>query len=885
MKQMRVAILLSTLLYLSACGSVSKKKFSEPFPLSPDMDNAITTRWAEKEVLDSRLIDDMEGDLRWVVVKGPVDIANTRENHYDGSQSMRYHVSMIDSTVLKNERTLWNTFAGWQGGESCIRLEFDKPQDWTDYNRISFWVYIHPSKNPNVNLAFDLVEEDNIEETLTPGREMNVVLPQGTWQNVVWEIDYQRRNRIKAVEVWQTLTGYDREMGEQYVTVDFDKIEIQKVKHDHYSGWDVADGDIAFSHVGYRPADAKTAIASPADTAVFTLTDATGKTVYEGAPQMVENGKGNRFALLDFSDFIEPGTYCLHYGGIDSREFQIADDVWLMPVFSALNFYFCQRCGYEVPGIHSVCHQDIYGFYGDEKKPVNGGWHDAGDLSQGFWRTADGCLALMKALDMVSADGKQSELARRIEDEAAWGVEWLLKTRFSDGRHLSWITGRIYSDNQPGTLDDVAAEAENVVWENFQGTVVFTEAAQKLGVLSAKKKELEAAAVDNWQQAMASRKVWNEATYLEAAYGAMASVSLFQRFGNAKYRDAALQFGQLLMGCQEQEFKEGIPITGYFYTDTSRSRIIRNSHAAFEEVTMMALRMLCQAFPDVDDWMKWYSAAAIYSQYFMKRGSTYASPYDVLPNGVFRRADMGPETNFGDPNYYVIQYKDGTQLNDNYALRTFPIWDNYSFHGGTNCQLSATWALAEASALLNDSEGKRLVKEQLEWVLGRNPFCQSLMYGVGYNYSPLFVYCTRNIVGALPVGIDCYKNDEPFWHASAYATFREIWIEPVNRFVASVATFIGNNADKPKVSVDLQTEGDKVVARLKAAGKKSQHRVNLKLSNATTDFEEQQFSLADGEETTISFTLAATDTTKPYVAALVVDGDTEHATLITGESR
>lgn len=44
-------------------------------------------------------------------------------------------------------------------------------------------------------------------------------------------------------------------------------------------------------------------------------------------------------------------------------------------------------------------------------------------------------------------------------------------------------------------------------------------------------------------------------------------------------------------------------------------------------------------------------------------------------------------------------------------MRTFPIWQNYSFHGSTNCQLSASWALAEASALLNDSEGMALVQQ------------------------------------------------------------------------------------------------------------------------------------------------------------------------------
>ena len=80
-------------------------------------------------------------------------------------------------------------------------------------------------------------------------------------------------------------------------------------------------------------------------------------------------------------------------------------------------------------------------------------------------------------------------------------------------------------------------------------------------------------------------------------------------------------------------------------------------------------------------------------------------------------------------------------------------------------------------------------QQQLEWIVGRNPFGQSLMYGVGYDFPTMFVYCTHNTVGALAVGIDSFQNDEPYWHPSAYATFKEIWIEPVNRFLGTLAAW------------------------------------------------------------------------------------------------
>jgi hypothetical protein len=41
----------------------------------------------------------------------------------------------------------------------------------------------------------------------------------------------------------------------------------------------------------------------------------------------------------------------------------------------------------------------LAGFRGDVKKVVNGGYHDAGDLSQGIWRTAMATFAMENNLD------------------------------------------------------------------------------------------------------------------------------------------------------------------------------------------------------------------------------------------------------------------------------------------------------------------------------------------------------------------------------------------------------------------------------------------------------------------------------------------------------
>lgn len=877
-------------LALSSCKDSDKVQydFDRAFPLETPVENALLTKWADKEVKDSLLIDDMEGNVVWK--KGnDISILEYTEDHcVDGTKALRYHTSLRDTThIMQPEnRSPWGSFGGQQGGGASFGITFGEPQDWTAYNRVSIWVYIHPSANPNHHFFLEVINEGTDYNTVTPRRDTAVQdLEAGQWHNVVWEIDHMERDKVKHFNIFQTLIGYDDVIGEEFVTYDFDRLQVQCVEADNYEGWTVPENQFAFSHIGYRPQDLKQALTAAGTDKSFQLLDERGKVVFTGKVEQIHNDNGT-FSQMDFSSFKTPGTYRLQYGSAVSKSFPIDEDVWLEPMFSGINFYFCQRCGHEVPGIHGECHKDWQGFYGDEKKVINGGWHDAGDLSQGYYRTAIGAYVLMRNLMLVQDDHALAGLAAKLKDEAMWGVKWLLKTRFSDGHHISWARQRIYSDNKIGTIDDVVIQARNVPWENFLGAAVLTLAGQMYPELPAEEmREIEEAALDNWEQAYKTGGDWENSSYLEASWGAVSSVYLYEKTGDEKFRKAALRFGQLLTECQEQVFQEGIPMTGYFFTSSERRRPVYNNHGAFNEAPMLALRTLCQAFPEDADWINWYSAAAIYGDYFMKRGSEIAAPFDLVPNAVYRKADMLAHRNEYNRKYNMIQYNDGTQLNENYAVRTFPIWDGELFHGGTSCHLSGSWALAEASRLRNDEAGMQLVGKQLEWTFGRNPFDQTLMYGVGYNFTPQFAYCTKNIVGSLPVGMDCMKNDEPYWHGSAYATSKEMWIAPVNRFMGAVATYMEEDVSADGTvsmiieKADSKDPVQKAVLVLKGTG---EHQMDIRLFNATTDFVSQKVELNEGEEVRLDMNFTINDVNKPYVAVVTADGNTDAVAEVNG---
>jgi len=84
-----------------------------------------------------------------------------------------------------------------------------------------------------------------------------------------------------------------------------------------------------------------------------------------------------------------------------------------------INLFYCERCGDAIPGIHDVCHGDWRCAHGDRNIVINGGWHDAGDLSQGLVNTSEAVVAMFLLAKRVQAT--DPELAQRLIVEAVWG--------------------------------------------------------------------------------------------------------------------------------------------------------------------------------------------------------------------------------------------------------------------------------------------------------------------------------------------------------------------------------------------------------------------------------------------------------------------------------
>jgi hypothetical protein len=131
---------------------------------------------------------------------------------------------------------------------------------------------------------------------------------------------------------------------------------------------------------------------------------------------------------------------------------------------------------------------------------------------------------------------------------------------------------------------------------------------------------------------------------------------------------------------------------------------------------------------------------------------------------------------------YKEQVMNGMELGQGNYLRHFSVW--YGHRGNFGIMLAQAKALAVASHMRKDLNGINLSRQQMEWMTGKNPFCQSTMWGEGYDFSPLYTPSSGHLVGGLPVGIQTDENkDVPYWPASVLYNYKEVWSNPDARWL------------------------------------------------------------------------------------------------------
>jgi len=755
-------------------------------PLPSDYSRATTTRWLAKPVLESRLIDGMENLSTWTVMntgQAQGEIALTKDRAKDGSASLRLRSRSTGDKPVPTSR--------YFGVTSAMRVVNN--EDWSAFNRLSLWIYpdLPGFRVVSIVLVF---HNDGTEKVPDSYRKMGVnyvLLRNHEWNHIVWEIANLSRNKVTGVEVRYMLQGHEPGASD-IVTFDVDKLELQKVKADHFEGWNVAPGEIAFSHSGYQTGASKKAIASDLDAREFQLLDkSTNSVVLSKSVQSVKSTVGS-FQVLDFTEVRKPGTYYLRAGSRTSRPFPIGDEIWKSSIWKAINFFYAERCGFAIPGVHDVCHRDWVLKHGDKSMIVNGGWHDAGDLSQSLANTAETAYAMFTLAEHLEARGDDPQLAAHLIEEAQWGLDWILRTSFGDGFRPTFSTMDRWTNGILGDADDMVATAGNNPAGNFLSAATEAVAARllrKRDPMIAKYSLIQAErdfgfAISGMSAPGAGGPRRGSAAEL-AGHGIIAAAELWRTTGKQLYADKAFEMARVVVDSQQQEVPPGLTakLTGFFYSGPDKQNILRYSHLSHEGEPVEALAMLCRSFPNHPDWMKWYTAVTLYSEYYQKPMAEFTAPYGMLANSIhkddeYQKAQAGRGMN---PESYKAQVLNGVKVGENHYVRRFPVW--FEFRGNHGTMLSQNKGVSAAAQLRGSMDLATLAQQQLEWVMGRNPFTQSTMWGEGYDYAPQYTAMSGDIVGSLPVGIQSHADaDAPYWPTENCHNWKEVWVFPVARW-------------------------------------------------------------------------------------------------------
>jgi hypothetical protein len=380
-----------------------------------------------------------------------------------------------------------------------------------------------------------------------------------------------------------------------------------------------------------------------------------------------------------------------------------------------------------------------------------------------------------------------------------------------------------------------------------------------------------------------------------ASAGILASVELWHATGDNRYAGKAVELAKIIIESQQRKLPEmDIPLTGFFYTSPAKRNILHYCHNGREQEPIAALTQLCEAFPDHPDWMTWYSAVVLHSQY-LKTIAKYTEPYGVLPSSIYTDKDylQVPESR---QESFRLQVLNGIPLGKGYYLRIFPVWMDYRGHFGTI--LPQAQSLNFAARLRNDPESAKLALRQLEWIVGRNPFSQSTMYGEGYDFPPLYTPSSGDIAGALPVGIQTRaESDIPYWPVQSTWTYKEVWVHPVSQWIGLMRDIVGSEVVQGKTAgtynPDLRFENafDFEVSKVSSANAEviitariqgtGSHNFSIRTSNLIVKSPSKQVNLKSEGKITLKWHGRIESPDEPWVAVIVADNDlTNHKELI-----
>lgn len=674
--------------------------------------------------------------------------------------------------------------------------------DLADCNRI--WFKIRPMcdglHSPIIRVGFTNNGAVKIPDAYSREGFNAINLKNHAWNTCAWEIDAIAHDKVGELSF--NVHRYGKELSSaddlhfELCDIQFQKVDDLNVVH----GWQCKAETAVFCTTGYWPEGAKTAVANTACERFEIINAETGAAAFEGAVETVTNRHGT-FQRLDFTPLRAEGVYFIRMGKYESETFRIAADIAESTVWKLINFLFSERCGFPVPGKHGACHGDVIAMHNGLIKNFQGGWHDAADVSQQTVQSAEVLHALLQTAQTVRETN--FELYSRLMEEANWGLDFVLRSRFGDGYRMTSAAIRRWTDGLIGNMDDCEARVHNGSFDNFVISGVqayagrmFADSDRELAwkCLDAAKEDYGFAAarfeevgveVNNIHEHTANASV---SQYYAAA--CWAAAQLYEATRDGAYAAYVEKYAGKLLACQDTG-DAGLELKGFFYRDETKSHIVHFSHQSREYIFIQALEAACRALPEHPAKARWEDAMRLYAGY-LKGLTQYTAPYVMLPAGVYHESEAEDAETFvlvhptvdhaKEKANYLDQLHQAISLGNGYYVKCFALW--LSYRGNSAVHLSMGKAASLLGRYFDDAELLDIAREQLYWTLGKNPFGQSIIYGEGSRFGQQYTALLGETVGEIPVGVQTRGNEDlPYWPQANIATYREVWTTPAGRWL------------------------------------------------------------------------------------------------------
>jgi hypothetical protein len=467
-------------------------------------------------------------------------------------------------------------------------------------------------------------------------------------------------------------------------------------------------------------------------------------------------------------------------------DFVIGDDAYTDALHKSINYFSIQRCGDSRTGFNSPCHlDDGIRMDNSERLDVSGGWHDACDVRKWVNCILYGMLGLLT----VAESNQTPDVYVKLYEELQWGNKYFLRMQDKEGYVYSYCggdDGNFFTDNIPGTADDRVIHVDPA---NLSAQHNFITAEAKLYRLFG---DCDLKYGAQCLEAAKRCFVWTAKQKIqrlgEAGTGIVASLELYKATGDKPYLDYAIETADFLLQLQEKEYIGGQKeVRGFFYSNIERSgagdgdthddSLSSLSGLSSTESIVISLFDLLKALPDHEKSSSWREVIRLYVEDFLA-AIAKRNPFSLVPIYV-----------------YVKDVPPGSRMIGKLGFRYFTKPPRVI---GTNRYiLSKGIVLAKAAALFKRPEWMVLAQNQLDWVLGFNPFRRSFVSNVGH-YNPPHMWAweqvpyTPIISGAVMNGIVGDEQDRPALRAGSCESC-EYWTPHVCYFMWLITELQGCN--------------------------------------------------------------------------------------------